>query len=182
MEYKGSAFAFVAGLTTGIINMLFGINALFGILILSAFTTIPGAGAVCAALFMLTAVNLIGACICRNHHIAGGLMMFVTAFPLLIFGVFYMLLSFMPADLLQVLNELGLDILSTRAMAAMGTLLLLLEGVSAAAGVVSLAARPKPEPQGLPVDRAPQETDITEQPFAQRYAAYMKREDDIPSA
>ncbi|MEM5768818.1 MAG: hypothetical protein AAGU32_11110 [Bacillota bacterium] len=182
MEYKGSSFAFIAGLTTGIINILFGFNALLGILILSAFIAMPGAAAACVALFALTAVNLVGACVCRNHRIAGGVMMLATAFPLLIFGALYMLLSFIPSDVLQALSGLGLGGLSTRAIAAMGFLLLLIEGVSAAAGIVSLASRPKPEPEGPPVDREPQEHDISEQPFAQRYAAYMKREDDAPSA
>ncbi len=107
--------------------------------------------------------------------------MLATAFPLLIFGALYMLLSFIPADVFQALSGLGLGGVSVRAMAAMGLLLLLVEGVSAAAGIVSLAARPKPEPEGPPVDRTPQESDISEQTFAQRYTAYMKREDDAPT-
>ncbi len=43
MEYKGSSFAFVAGLTAGIINMLLGFNVLLGTLIALTFVDIPGA-------------------------------------------------------------------------------------------------------------------------------------------
>ena len=178
MEYKGSSFAFIAGLTAGIINILFGFNSLLGIMILSSFIAEPGLIGVSLALFVATAVNLVGACVCRNHRIAGGVMMLATAFPLLIFGALYMLLSFMPSDVLQALSGLGLGGLPTRALAAMGFLLLLVEGVSAAAGVVSLAARPKPEPEGPPVDRAPEDEDICRQSFAQRYTANMSKGGD----
>lgn len=95
MNKKGRTSAFVLGLISGIFNMLlslflflFGIIASTGTIPFSPFLDVQSLLGLLLALviliFVAALINLIGGCICRRSRTVGGVMMLITALPLLI--------------------------------------------------------------------------------------------------
>lgn len=96
MNKRGRTSAFVMGLISGIINIFMGIIMLLSFLTLDSFTSHSLFGlagfdsnmAVIGVLFYLvTVLNLIGGCICRKKRVFGGVLMLITALPLLVLSI-----------------------------------------------------------------------------------------------
>ncbi len=94
MDKRGRTSAFVLGLIAGIFNILLSIIFLFAGIVASAGSSLLGLGsatgiiwAILALAFIAAIINLIGGCICRSNRTAGGVMMLVTALPLLILSL-----------------------------------------------------------------------------------------------
>jgi hypothetical protein len=144
MKHEAHAFAFIAGLCAGILNVLCGINALFNALSALQYVSISiGLILAAAALIAVTAVNLAGGCLCRKRRVAGGVMMLVSAFVLLIVGAVCVYVPFgMPEVFFNAFDAEYAEGVQ-RAVLGAGLLLLFSELLSAAAGVVSFAVKPK---------------------------------------
>ncbi len=183
MEYRGKTFAFAVGLTAGIMNLLLGLMALMGTLLLRNFVDsgIVVTGGV--LYFVLTAVSFSGGCACRSHRIAGGTLMVGSALPLLAIGALMMLMRVLPAELLGSVYGAAPDADALRATLGIGMLLVLLALASGAAGVVCLAAHVQPDQTPLTVDRVPADVPVEAYSFVQQYTASAKQSrDDGPSA
>ena len=180
MKSKGASFAFVAGLTAGIFNLLIGLNALLGALMMQSFGATSDTIVVGLVLMIVTAVNFAGGCVCRVNRIVGGLMMLVTALPMLIGAAILMCVPMLPPELFA--GALGAAFTSsfTRALLGVGILLLLIELASGAAGVVSLAMREQSE-YAPEAPRSESEADAAVLTFAQRYAARMQQSGSVPT-
>jgi hypothetical protein len=182
MKNGGRTFAVVTGISTGIFNLLIGINVLLGAMIMQSF--IPYAGLMMAGVlvFVVTAVNFAGACVSRVNRVAGGAMMLPTAALLLLAGAVYVCLPLLPQKLFA--EALGAAYTETalRASLGVGILLLIVELASAAAAVVNLAAREKEEPAYTPEDAQADASGKTAETFAQRYAARLNPESKAPGA
>lgn len=180
MKSKGATFAFVAGLTAGIFNLLIGLNALLGALIMQSYAGVADTMTVALVLMVITGVNFAGGCVCRVNRIVGGVMMLVTALPMLIAGAILICVPLLPPELLA--GALGAAFTSsfTRALLAIGILLLLIELASGAAGVVSLAMRKQPEYATESLHRSGEE-DTAVLSFAQKYAARLQQDSSIPT-
>lgn len=170
MKNGGRTFAFVAGLTAGIMNLLLGLNALLGTLLLSTF--LGSLLIIGVAYFLITAVNFAGGCACRSHRIPGGVMMLATAVPMLLIGAGCLFVPMMPSEMLNLPYGMDFAAISTRAMTGTGILMILIELVSIAAGVVSLTAREQPE-YAPEAPRSEAESHEAVMSFAERYAARL---------
>jgi uncharacterized membrane protein HdeD (DUF308 family) len=143
MEQEGCAFAFVAGICAGILNLLCGLNALGNVLFALEYVVVPlGLIMAAAGLVAITVLNLAGGCICRKRRVAGGRIMLISAFLLLIIGAACV---YIPARMPEVFLTFGSEFAEgvQRAVLGAGLLMLFAELLSIAAGVVSLAAKPK---------------------------------------
>ena len=168
MKAGGGTFAHVTGISAGIINLLIGLSALFGALTIQSYIGDAHSMAVAFGLLILTAVNFAGGCACRSHRIPGGVMMLVTALPMLATGVIALCLALLqPIVPARVTGAASGEPLM-RVMMGTGILLLFVELASGAAAVVSLARREKPE---YPPYAPHSEVDETVLSFAQKYAA-----------
>jgi hypothetical protein len=94
MYNRAKTSAFVLGLIGGILNTLFAILALIGLMaaleFASSYLDATGPIILVAAVILVCIVNLVGACICRNKRVAGGTIMIITASLLLIYLIISM--------------------------------------------------------------------------------------------
>lgn len=175
MENRGSTFAFAAGLSAGIFNLLIGLDMLVGALIVRDFMPVPGVVALGALVFIVTAVNFAGGCACRTHPVAGGILMLVSAFLMLMAGAAYMLVSLLAPELLAAVGAADLQTMARAAM-AIAIFLTIVELVSGAAAVVSLAAGAGPEREAAAQHTGAQATADCEgvESFARQYTARLQ--------
>ena len=99
MNKRGRTSAFVLGLISGIINLIIGIIMLLGVLIATQtiafyFGYATGITIIGIIFFIITVLNFIGGTTCKNNRIAGGVLMLVSAIPLLLVGVLFVTASF----------------------------------------------------------------------------------------
>ncbi len=173
MKSRGGTFAFAAGLSAGIINLLLGLCVLFSELAIQSYTGAADSLAVAFLLLILTAVNFAGGCACRSHRIPGGIMMLATALPMLALAVILLCMAFLPPIMLAGVTGAVSDEPFSRLMLGIGVLLLLVELASGAAAVVSLAMRERPEYTSC-VPYSEGESDAAVLSFAQKYAARLQ--------
>lgn len=145
MKNGGNAFAFIAGLSAGILNLLVALVTLFNALIALAYVPEPALAAAAAALLAVAGVNFAGGCACRRNRIAGGILMLSGALPLLLFGAACLYLALSMPDFFT--NVIGAEFGESVRYGALGAgiLLTLTELLSIAAAVVSLKVPAKPE-------------------------------------
>lgn len=175
MKNRGETFAFVIGLSAGIFNLLIGCNALLGGLMVLGIVPAQTL-TVMGLLFAATAVNFAGGCACRSHRVAGGVMMLLTAFPLLISGALMICVRILPQELIAQLAGEAFDESVLRMLLGIGILLLIVEAASVAAAIVSLAAGARPE-GAVYAPPAAVESGAEVKSFAEQYASRLRQKE-----
>jgi len=144
MKQGAHAFAWIAGICAGILNLLCGLNALGNMLLALEYVAVP-IGLILAggALIAVTGLSLTGGCLCRTRRIAGGVVMLVSAVLLLLIGAVCVYVPLhMPGVFLDAFGvEYGEGV--SRAVLGAGLLLLFSNLLSTAAAVVSFTVKPR---------------------------------------
>jgi hypothetical protein len=138
MNRGASAFGFIAGLCSGILNLTCALLVLENAIVALAYVPQPALLAAAAALLAVAGVNFAGGCACYRRRIAGGILMLSGAVPLLLIGVACLYLSLSSPNFFRSVigAEFGEEVRRTAAGA--GAFLIAVQLVSLAAALSCL--------------------------------------------